>query len=164
MAFGALHVLSFLDRPAHGAVTHVTLGLSRHPLRQTSGEVRQELLISCDPSWESPGVVGLLSHVAGEVALAGKPLIFGEAVPLDVQMAGVPRIDALLAIDPRHFDEGLHTFSGGGTPTAITWLVPITREEFTFVAEAGPDPFLKLLGEQQPDLLRVRSRSIPGIS
>lgn len=161
-ALGSIHVHSFLDQPAHGSVTHVTVGLSAHVLQQESGLVRQELLVSADASWDSPFIVGLLTSVAGSVSLAGRPLLWGEAFPLDQPLGELLRIPALLSIDPRYFDDGLATFRGTDQPTDISWLVPITTGEWQFVTTRGADAFLELVAQEQPNLLKVRSKSVRG--
>jgi hypothetical protein len=161
-ALGSIHVHSFLDQPVHGSVTHVTVGLSRRVLQQESGLVRQELLLSADASWESPAIAGLLAYVAGSVSLAGRPLLWGEAFPLEQPLGELLRIPALLSIDPRYFDDGLATFRGTDPPTDISWLVPITTGEWEFVTTRGADAFLDLVATEQPNLLKVRSTSVRG--
>jgi hypothetical protein len=160
--FGAVDVLRFVDRPSPGAVTYATHGLSRRVLKQESGDVRQELLMTGEASWQSGDVATALTYVAGQIALAGRPLLYGDALPLGLPV-GRKRIPAILAIDPRYFDEGLHVFAGSDPPTAISWLVPITEEEFNYVMARGHEPFLKLVAAQQPDLLKLGRRSVRGL-
>lgn len=163
LAYGPLHVLSFLDRPVRDCVTHVTLGLSRRTLHQVSGPVRQELLAICDASWESPGIAPLLAYIAGQIALEERPVLFGEIVPVDFRVVGLPSITTLMALDPRYFDEGLYGFEIEGTKVAVTWLVPITEAEARFATTEGIDAFLALVEAQQPNLFKVRTKSLQGI-
>jgi hypothetical protein len=158
-----LHLVTWIDRPMRGAVTHATAGLSAIPLTQATGIVRQELLIAADAGWEAPAIGGLLSHLAGQVALMRRPLLFGEAFPLDFPVRGLPDIEGFVAIDPRYHPDALYIASTREGPVAITWLVPITPAEVGYVTTAGIDAFLVLVAEQQPNLLKVRRRSIRGI-
>ena len=103
-----LHVGAWIDRPSRGAVTHATAGLATHTLVQDSRIVRQELLIATASGWESPAIGGLLSHMAGQVALMRRPLLFGEAIPLEIRVHGLPDIAGFVAIDPRYFREELY--------------------------------------------------------
>jgi hypothetical protein len=160
---GAIHIHSFLDQPLRGSVTHVTVGLSRQVLEQESGPVRQELLVSADASWESPSIAGMLTYIAGSVSLTGKPLLWGEAFPLEHPFGELLHIGALLSIDPRYFDESFATFRGEDPPTDISWLVPITTGEWEFVTTRGADAFLELVAADQPNLLKVRSKSTRGV-
>lgn len=158
-----LHVCTWIDRPIRGAVTHATAGLSAIPLSQASGVVRQELLIAAAARWESPAIGGLLSHMAGQVALMRRPLLFGEAFALDFRLAGLPAIWGFVAIDPRYFPDDLYAASSSEGMVGVTWLVPVTANEGHYIATRGIDPFLELVEKEQPDLLDVRKRSIHGI-
>ena len=156
-----LYVAEFADRPAAGAVTLATLGLSERVLEQEGGDgIRQELLFCFYRRPDQQDLERLLLSVAEELLAGGRALaarsLLGPHGPL---LPGVG-VEALYATAPVYFPDSLAALREVEPPVVFVWLVPVTAAEAAFIARRGGEAFEGLLEELDPDLLDLEREGI----
>src|SRR5687767_10899193 len=80
-AGNALFIVKFVDRPANGAVTFTTLGLSETVLHQTGGsDIRQELVFATWATEDDEAIVSLVMAVVAEILETEHALEHGQVL------------------------------------------------------------------------------------
>jgi hypothetical protein len=159
-ADGTLHVIAVDNQPAKGAVTFLTIGLSRHLLEQPSGPIRQELLMSCWRDFERLPIADLLAQVAGEVALSCRALLEGAVLRAPTKrLEGTDKV-ALLCSVPRYMGDAVYRLPPMDPPLGIVWLVPLTRQEADFALDRGWHALTDRFEQVDPDLLNFKRKGI----
>jgi hypothetical protein len=155
-------VVRFNRVPIDGVTAYATLGLCRHPTDsgKAGAQIRLELLILVRDAQAKSPMAGILQQVALETVMVGRPLLHGDVVGPKGPLVNGSAMEAFYATEPLLFSSEFNAAEENGVPVIIAWLVPISRNEATFVAERGWPAFEALLLERDPDLTDLYRRSI----
>jgi hypothetical protein len=154
-------VVVFSDRPAPGATTYATLGLSHHLLTGVAGrQYRLELLGCSRAEFDALAPEGALLTVAEEMLARHAPLLRGQVVGPAGSIVPGSTLRAFYCTVPVYFPDALAQCPATEPPTVFAWLIPITADEAEFVAVHGWDAFEDLLEACEPDLLDLRRASV----
>ena len=149
-----LQVVKFSAGSDVNSVGYATLGLSRHNHRSSvSGQaVRQELLMLASNAVDEDVVASLLIQI-GMNAMSVHPVLRGQVIgPAEPLLPG-SSLTALYAAPPVYFPDNFSTCVVDGETVFITWLIPISTDEATFVLNRGWEAFEEELARHDPDLV-----------
>lgn len=148
-----IQVVSFRDRPESGVTTFATLGLSRHLLKQPSGQqVRQELLISAKEKHADMSLAKLLLFVAERVLKDHNAVLRGELVGPDLGAIPGSTVVTNYVTNPSPFEGLLSRRAGTDTSIVFAYLVPVTASEASLIRKRGWRWFEAQLEAQNPDI------------
>jgi hypothetical protein len=141
------------DAPFTGVTTMATVGLSRHHLTM-SGErgLHQELLMHLPVDDQPRNAAGLLFQVAGRLIDRGHGLHRGEVLGPHRRLFDRGEMTALYAAVPIYLADEFSVYETAAGAVVLTWLVPITDDEATYIHAHGWRAFEDALVAEDPDL------------
>jgi hypothetical protein len=149
------------DQPYEGASTYVTLGVSRHVLKMSTGrDVRQEFIVAADARFESTHVASFLQTFAEFVTEGHQALLRGQVIGPSEPVIPSIRLNAIYTAIPVLHDKRLRTFDGTEPPTVFAWIVPIHEEEADYVRQQGWEAFEERLEAADIDLCDLGRDSV----
>lgn len=155
-------IVRFPRGSGSGTISFATLGLSRYPLRSTSGkEIRQELLMIIPDDLRDGPIPGLLQQIGKEELAVGRPLLRGEAIGPRGELIPGSAMEAMYAAIPVYLPDDFAVYEGDDGQVAVVWLVPISADEAIYVRTHGWRAFEDRLVENDPDLTDFFRPSLP---
>jgi hypothetical protein len=154
-------ITRFIDTPASGSTTFMTLGLSEHRLTQSDSHVRQELLFAHYDQFVKMEAEKLVAAIAVERVASHCALFRGEILGPAGELGADTIMQSLYCSAPSYFPQALRVFDEKDyDPTVFVWLIPIHETEVDFVRTNGHEEFEILLEKRDPDLLDLHRASI----
>jgi hypothetical protein len=150
----------FDDVPAEGAFTLVSSGISEYELRGGDERAREEVLLCAWNKYRDESLDQTFFSLGDIIIDTGTIVHPGLLYELPRPVSDGTVMNHLFAYPPTYFDQALASLKAGGSTIDLVWLIPIHEEEADFIEERGPEKFVDLLGEHDPDLLDLRRKSI----
>jgi antitoxin YqcF len=148
-----VQVVRFVNSPREHITSYATLGLSKYPLRQTSGKViRQELLTSCEGSKFESVIVNALCDVVEQTVTNSSPLKLGQIVASPRLVARGATPSAFFCTQPTPFSSELTEFEQGELPLVFVYLIAVLPDEVRQLSERGWSWFEEQLEAQDPNI------------
>ncbi|HVJ21030.1 MAG TPA: suppressor of fused domain protein [Polyangiaceae bacterium] len=146
-------IVTYDDQPVRGAITYLTMGLSRHVLEQRSGKsICQELLMSVRADQKEISPERSLASLAHDFLERHSPIPDGQVIGWQGGVFPGSRFTAVFCTSARYFPESF-AHVDCDPPIVFVWLIPITESEATYCRSHGASAFEDLLVAQDPDLL-----------
>lgn len=130
---GKVQVLPFRDRPAKGAVTYCTLGMSHAVLPMGRETIRQEVLIAVRASYPAEQVAPFLLAFAEAVVARDHALVDGEIIGPGPSL--IPNVSACAVLVVKSPLGVVRT----APPIELLALVPLLEDEATLGRAQGAD-------------------------
>jgi hypothetical protein len=150
-----LQVIAFPNRPAKGATTLCTLGLSAHELCSSSGHVRQELLISAWDRFAGKELAATLMIFGTQILDTHRAKETGDVIGPAGPIIPESELEAILCLPPDSFPTAFAFCSATEPPTGFLRLVPVSANEASEVSRDGIDHLLSRWRQQGIDLLNL---------
>lgn len=150
----------FDDVPAEGAFTLMSSGISTRELRDGDRRGRVEILFCAWDRFRDDSLDGTFFTVGNAILETGTMVYPGRLYELPAPISDNTVMRHLFAYPPTYFDDALATIPFGAESIDVLWLIPVHEEEAELMEQRGPEAFVELLGEYDPDLLDLRRRSI----
>ena len=154
-----IQVLEFKDELETGVYTYTTLGLSNKILTLGDKNVRQELIFAAYNLFDKGEIASFLLTFASHIKDTGKGLLRGECVEGKPLIAGV-KATGIYSSNPVFWQDGFYAYEESSPPTIFVWLMPIMKDEATYIKEAGWSAFEDLLETAQCDFWNLNRDSI----
>ncbi len=155
-----LSVAKFVNVPDNNFVTHLSLGLASHVLKQkkSGSKVRQELLICIKPEYEKLPWQDIIFSVGSLMMRDHNALMRGQVLgPRGLLFPERPKIKmtSLLCSYPAFFREEFCQVEQMDIPTFFVELIPITTAESKFISEKGWSKFFDRIDNGEVDILNL---------
>lgn len=156
-------IVKFSRGPFAETVTYTTLGLSNEKLISpvSNKRVRQELVFISYKSVGDLNIPAIMQQVALSMLKNKKALLRGDVIGPHGDLFTGSELEALYVTLPVYFPDSFKTFIDSvDTPIVMSWIVPITPKEASFISADGWDRFESILEEVNPDLIDFKRKSI----
>jgi hypothetical protein len=151
-----LEIALFADAPTKGAHTLATVGLA--------SRFGQELLFFCYSRQLWRDAPRLLAAIGSEMLKGGAGLQRGQVLGPAGPIAPGSTLDAFYVCEPGYLPESFDPLVvADGSHVHFFWLLPIQKEESTWIATHDSEEFRfeQILEELDPDLLDLGRSAIP---
>lgn len=146
-------VVRFANMPFKNTSTFATIGLGDAVLYLPDGRaLRQELMFAAHDAYPPDSVASFLLSFADFILSQSRALARGDVVGPSTALIPNVAANAVYAVPPVIFPDGIGLYKGSSPPTIIVWVLPLVGNESLIAKKMGCD-FEDILERANPDLL-----------
>lgn len=154
---GKIQIIKFMETPAKGITTFITLGLSKHLLQMPSGKkCRQELVICANSNSNAEDLISILLMLGYRTSVSHKAILRGGIEYIGRSLTENPEMSYLYACVPFVFPESFDLLSTATYSIMFPLLIPIYDKEAEIIGKNKKGYFEKILDEQETDLFDIK--------